>query len=335
MIDGCATGSGQSAEHPLRLIVDRFGDNHGSVSHLILTHPHADHVYGFVELIEQLAPRYIGVTGPDPRQNLVRELSLVPATEATSALQRRGRVLTALARVQAWSEAHPDRLCSLSSGVRLQLHDADDIEVVACAPDAVVLSRWWGDGTLPGVIQHNANALSVVLELRWGTTQLLLGGDLPSSGETGWQRVHATHPSVAQPHVLKVPHHGSRASLHEPVLSTPHDGAAWLVTPFSPSDLPRADDEDGLDQLLGLQSPILLTALSMSRRLQAAIERHEVEADELPRLVAALRCVEEGSSWTNANRSAPRQRSVGSIPSGMSRSTTREKSAQPTVVEPH
>jgi hypothetical protein len=73
------------------------------------------------------------------------------------------------------------------------------------------------------------------------------------------------------------------------VLGTPHDGAAWLVTPFSPSDLPRADDEDGLDQLLGLQSPILLTALSMSRRLQAAIERHEVEADELPRLVAALR----------------------------------------------
>lgn len=73
------------------------------------------------------------------------------------------------------------------------------------------------------------------------------------------------------------------------MLGTPQDAAAWLVTPFSPSDLPRADIDDGLDRLLALQSPILLTASSMSRRLQAAIERYEVEADDLPRLTAALR----------------------------------------------
>lgn len=288
LIDGCETRPESGVEHPLRMLVERFGKNHSSVSHLILTHPHADHVYGFIDLIEELSPDYIGVTGPDPQKNLARELGLDPPSEATSALTRRRRVKTALARIQAWSEQHPGHLCSLCSGVSLQLRDAGTLEVVTRAPDAAVLSTWWSDGTLPRMIRDDTNALSIVLELRWGATRLLFGGDLPSDGQTGWRRVHQADPRIARPHVFKLPHHGSRGALYEPVLGRPGDEAAWIVTPFSPSQLPRADVDDGLDRLLALQSPVHLTAMSMSKRLQAAIDRDEVEADQLVAIRDAL-----------------------------------------------
>jgi hypothetical protein len=145
------------------------------------------------------------------------------------------------------------------------------------APDAAILARWWEDGTLPSRIRDHANALSAAVQIRYGATRLLLGGDLPvtqggASVATGWDRVVEHHPTVMESVGFKVPHHGSREALHPRMVAPTGDQRAWVVTPFASSDLPRPADDDGLDQLLRGQSPVHLTALSMSRRLQAAME---------------------------------------------------------------
>jgi hypothetical protein len=69
---------------------------------------------------------------------------------------------------------------------------------------------------------NRANHLSTVVEVVFGATRLVLGGDLPTleSNSTtrvpaGWDLVMDRHPSLGAHHGLKLPHHGSAEAHHE------------------------------------------------------------------------------------------------------------------------
>jgi len=106
---------------------------------------------------------------------------------------------------------------------------------------------------------------------------------------TGWDLVLNDHPHLVHHDVLKVPHHGSRDALHKALVGPMRKVRAWCLTPFNSASLPKTDDEDGLDTLLAGQSPVMLTAMSLSRRLQAAHDDGRVTPAELGDATAALR----------------------------------------------
>jgi beta-lactamase superfamily II metal-dependent hydrolase len=293
LVDSCRTGSGATRQLVLRALVRRFGGTHSRVSHMLITHPHTDHVDGFAELLDDLDPDFVGVTGPDPRTNLAREAELPPATGVTTHVQLRRSLKTAFARIQVWDEQHPGGLISLADGARLPA--TGDLLARVVAPDAEILERWWREGRLPRLLGGpGANDLSAVLELRWGSGRVLLAGDLPVTRngvpvETGWEHVLDRHAELAGAHVIKIPHHGSIESLHPKLLVANDDASAWIVTAFSPSDLPRSGDDDGLAFLTDRQSPVLLTAPPVPRRRLGASVSGRVSRIGLAELRAALR----------------------------------------------
>lgn len=263
---------------------------------LLLTHPHRDHASGFDELLEACNPERVAVTGlTPPQQNLLDALS---AWEEQ--VRRLGRVdserrvaqevLQALRAVRSWSRAHPDSLLPLHEGVEPIF---EEISARICAPDPEQLRMRMQDGT--ALDSDHANALSAVLRLRFGKALALLGGDLPVSKSgsevpTGWNHVMRSYPELAQHLCLKVPHHGSRDALHPDLLgANPTTDRAWMLTPFNSSGLPRLDDEDGLDILLQRQSPVLVTARSLSKKFQAADAEGRVVRADLARQTQALK----------------------------------------------
>lgn len=168
-----------------------------------------------------------------------------------------------------------------------------EVAAHVCSPDADHLRAWLDDGT--ALDPRQANAISAVLRLAFGDSLVILGGDLPvskggSEVPTGWNSVMRRHPDLSGHQCLKVPHHGSREALHPVLLgAAPTADRAWMLTPFNSSGLPRPDDEDGLDVLLRSQSPVLLSARSLSSKFQAASAEGRVLRGELDRQTQSLK----------------------------------------------
>lgn len=96
------------------------------------------------------------------------------------------------------------------------------------------------------------NKTSVVLLITVGPRILLLGGDLEHTNNDGegWAAVVAAFPPNTRAEVFKVPHHGSEnghcADVWEKLLSV---NPVALVTPYTPSSLPRPKDIRRICQL--------------------------------------------------------------------------------------
>lgn len=269
LVDGCTTADGKI---PLEEIVTRFrASDDEPVLAMVLTHPHDDHAGGFAELIDSLRPRTIALAGlgsgkPDLRAEVRRHL-------------RTGSVLAAYVAIERWEESHPGAVISLHEGLEIPIPEGR-ASVVARAPDAwgleAAFARWSRD---------LANHVSIVLELEFGATRVVLSGDLPryvtgttSPVATGWDLVMARRPELGEHTALKIPHHGSAAATHPSLMRALPNGAkderAWIVTPYNSSRLPRVADLDGLPQILSWKPCVLLTAVPASKAVQA-VEKNE------------------------------------------------------------
>ncbi|MBX3273145.1 MAG: hypothetical protein KF729_22970 [Sandaracinaceae bacterium] len=103
----------------------------------------------------------------------------------------------------------------------------------------------------------------MVLELSYGATRIVLGGDLPrvesGSGKavpTGWGHVMESYSRLAEHQLLKIAHHGSIAAWHDDLMAPPPSERAWAVTPFARSSLPRAGS---LPALLACEQPLYVS----------------------------------------------------------------------------
>lgn len=174
----------------------------------------------------------------------------------------RNSAKAALVAIARWAEANPEGLLGGAAGVR---RTYGNVRLQVCAPDA-------GDhvSTILGEVSsgqlRRANEVSLVFDVEFGKTCIVLGGDLPTTRgggtvvPTGWRSVLQQFPELGSHTALKLPHHGS-AGAYDPDLMTPGSGRAWLVTPFARQTLPRVFDGDGLPRLLEAQNEIWSTSI--------------------------------------------------------------------------
>lgn len=286
LVDGCTTSGTDRDGLPLLEIVTRWRMMQDDpVVAMVLTHPHEDHAGGFAELVEALKPHAIALAG-----GLLDAAKSLRAPARSASDQRKvGAVVSALGAIQRWQEEHPGQFIALEQGKTLAV-PGTSATVVARAPERDLLAQFLAEPGVEQRLRKEANHISVVLEVMYGSTRLALTGDLPryrSDKKTivpsGWDQVLGVRPELGDHHALKIPHHASAAAAHPNLMPT-NSGTerAWLVTPYNSSKLPRVADMDGLPHLLTLHPSILLTGLSASKEVQAVqAEPGVVRLDQL------------------------------------------------------
>ena len=231
-------------------IITRYG---GRVEVLALTHPHADHFEGFIDLIDRYDEAMLGCVYPRDSRG-TRDLSADPIT-----LLKEG-AKPAYTRIwDEWERDHARRRTTF----RGDTWSIGEATVTSLHPVRPVDPALWSD---------DPNTISSAMLVEWHDLRLLLGADVPS-GE--WPGIAEAFPDLNHHAAMKVPHHGSRGAIH-PSFANGDPERFWVITPFYPKNLPRAQDatargeREGLSQVLSFVSEVRLTALPY---------RHLSEAD--------------------------------------------------------
>lgn len=281
LVDGCRTAQERPGRDlPLGRILERWRAGAGEpVCAMVLSHPHLDHAEGIAELVERLEPDRVCVAGSRaPGVDLLTEARLwrqrLRDAGTTEQSRRISVVLGAIRAFEAIDRRRPGALLVAHDGVKIPAAGSPaSIEVRA--PDDTACQSFFHRKGLEGRLPARANRISLVVEVSFGETRLVLGGDLPwkENGTVlarGWGLVMERHRGLAAHHGLKVPHHGSTEALHPDLVAPATRRRTWLVTPFNSSSLPSLARSDGLDLLLEAEPSVLLTALPASKHVQTA-----------------------------------------------------------------
>lgn len=254
----------------------------------LLTHPHEDHAEGFPDLVSTLEPHRIFVTGTtDPKTDLVRAVehavSAVPSANDTKRKNLAKAVHAAALAIREWEQTPGRAVTAVHAGMCLL--EEGNVRIDCIAPEAAGVKTMLEEAE-PHVLASQANHLSVVLVVTFGTRRILLTGDLPwlvtgtpipGEGQaatrgivgTGWQNVVAQHDLTHC--CMKIPHHASREALHPGLLSAPTPPRVWALTPKNGSLLPKFwGDANGLDPLLAAEERVLLTTVPSSWKIDGA-----------------------------------------------------------------
>jgi len=269
VVDGSAV---DSRSIPAELIEHYVGREAypDTVAAFVLTHPHDDHVKGVPVFLERFPPRSAWVTAERPEgphllqvcEAMIAELRARPRSEQ----DRLRGVRAAYVGLARWEDSADHDLGCAVDGATIDLEGCS-VELRVRAPHPCAeLTKILGE--LANGARKRANEASVVLEVVFGETRLVLGGDLPrvltkktlheieraAPLETGWDRVLEAYPQLLGHHMLKLAHHGSAAAWHAGLMTPPpRRDRDWVVTPFNSSGLPRAEI---MPSLVGKQSPI-------------------------------------------------------------------------------
>ncbi len=256
LLDGCQV----DRDVPLLAIYQRWRSADDHVACLALTHPHQDHAMGFRRVLEETAPRRVGLTSPPGRPWML--LGGLAPTQAgvSSDDQRRRVVIDALGAIRRYADERPGALLGLCEGVTIPTASAQ-VVVSTCSPPEALVAATYSGALMIG--PRDANDLSTVIEVAFGAARVVLGSDLTSPG---WDRAVTAYPALVDHHGLKVPHHGSRTAHHD-LLMAHGEGRAWMVAPFSRSGLP-AVHADGIPWLVARNRALYLTAAPLARYRQ-------------------------------------------------------------------
>lgn len=265
MVDCCKVSGTTSV--PLVDIYDQLrSGNDDRVELAVLTHPHDDHTGGFPTLLERTNPGRIGVVGRPPHESLHLEAQARHSTRPEDAAeeQRQGRFVQALNAIRAW-EAGERSIDPFVEGTTMSLGDTT---ISCCAPTHTGVASFFDDiddARLLARLRRRANELSIVIEIRHGSTSIVLGGDLPTTSSdaqrrsipTGWNHVMVGHPHLGAHHALKIPHHGSAHAHHSELMKRASHRRRWICTPFN--GMPAFGDT-GVGALLENEAAVHMTA---------------------------------------------------------------------------
>ncbi|MBI4819045.1 MAG: hypothetical protein HY791_22425 [Deltaproteobacteria bacterium] len=249
VIDGCVTPQKpDGSDDPVRSLLRELGVTW--LEFVCLTHPHGDHFAGLTELLGAFEGRvrqlwYVSTLTTAYVDALDRLITANGEDRKTSGLDKpkqRARVFeTIRSAVQGGAD-----LRLLTSGVDLTFER--EVKVHALGPSSHDLERSHEalirallalkrDGRPPK--DFDPNELSAALALSYGTSQVVLGGDMirGRNARQGWRYAAAylRRPgdeigSVCR--MLKVPHHGSEGA-HEPEVSARLAPELAVITPFN------------------------------------------------------------------------------------------------------
>jgi hypothetical protein len=264
LVDACRVAGADGVEIlPQQELVKRFP---APVVGALLTHPHQDHVDGFPDLVARLEPEQLFVSGEAPPGKHLFDAVEALASKASSTAGKlvAGAVAAAGKAVRQWEKRKQRPVSAVHDGTSLF---GGAVCVTARAPDVGACASVFASGQLA----TRANELSAVLEIEWGTTRVVLGGDLPTvpTSKTsttplpwGWSLVMAAHPHLGDHAALKVPHHASWAAMHPALMKkAPQQRRAWVVTPLhkGANHLPSLEPKDGLDLLHRIEPSLMVT----------------------------------------------------------------------------
>jgi hypothetical protein len=243
--------AGRSRRPAAEPIITRYG---GRVEVLALTHPHADHFEGFIDLIDRYDEAILGCVYPRDSRG-TRDLSADSIT-----LLKEG-AKPAYTRIwDEWERDHARRQTTF----RGDEWNIGDARVTSLHPVRPMDPTQWSD---------DPNTISSAMLVEWHDLRLLLGADVPSSE---WTEIAGDFQNLNRHAAMKVPHHGSREAIH-PSYADGDPGRFWVITPFYLQRLPRHEDansrgeQEGLRQVLSFVDRVHLTALPF---------RHDKETDE-------------------------------------------------------
>lgn len=293
-------GAGPHRTPQARRLLERYTCDDEPIELLLLTHPHADHYYGFVEMLDdaRLGPliRKIGCVGEYLGGPADRTTTLAREVEAAlqgldqldpNAWRELGRARNVLERIAAEWRRNPDRVFQAKANARLSL-GAVSLTVLSPAPHQT--QAFFEGDDLATRIRTRANDLSVTVHLDFGDTRVLLGSDLPErvnrvTVESGWTSVRERTAELAAHHAYKVAHHGSANAIPEAMHRTAQSPRLWTATPYNRgAGLPRFEDGEGVEQLLQLEPELHLTGMPVSTRAQLPMPPAITRSALLPRL---------------------------------------------------
>ena len=243
----------------------------------VLSHPHDDHIDGFVEMLPALKPQRIALAGCDGAPKYVDILTNASSPSNTDDLQKASKVRAAFAAIRLWEDQTTRRAEGIHrSATAVFSKDRVAIEVLS-PPDDALKSYLDACVTTPTKVKSEANRYSIVLRVTFGTTTVVLPGDLPAtvggvSVTPGWNELVTYATNLHDHTMMKVAHHGSAEAFHASAMTSGPPDRAWVVTPFNSAKLPRVADADGLPQLVAARQEVLLTAMPASKSAQSATQ---------------------------------------------------------------
>lgn len=241
---------------------------------LCLTHPHDDHFRGMSQILEEFPVDYFwhfGAQSAAHFKQLVDYIRFEGESEGTEDARERGPEFQRIwSLVEQQRSAGTTRL-KASSPMSLLYPVPGDLEapfrIFGLAPSGNQASRYMrvystcfdeSGRFKPKIAQVDHNVISVALLLVYGTTRIILGGDVKEEGwldaleEVGGRELAA--------HLVKVSHHGSTNGycdgLWQHFASTGSVGPHAIVTSYLAQGLPR---RKALDQIRLHARSILLT----------------------------------------------------------------------------
>jgi len=274
-------------------------DAASAVKLIVATHWHDDHIQGMSTLVRECKSAEIVVSGALETEHFSALLALYgegafPDSSGVTEFVNVFRILddrrTVGARINVAKLAVPDKLLYKDT-VRLNEKD-HEVEIHSLSPsDSAIISaqldfrqRIPDAGTRKKRITcPTTNSTSVVLWVRIGNSQFLLGSDLEKTTDpkTGWTVVINECKAITEKaSVYKVAHHGASSS-HDPDIweKLLSDKPFALLSPYMVADnyLPR--DED-LKRLAALTPNGYITAPPSRKRLRISdrVVRDMVEA---------------------------------------------------------
>jgi hypothetical protein len=278
VVDGCsAHGRGYA-----RQVIEHY---QACVRLIVLTHPHTDHARGVAEVVD------VATRGPKAKWP---KLGMVPPPVTEGAGEVRdpqahfegGVAEQAVAAIVDRWERCPTCRWDMRPGTTFEV---GEVEVTALSPDNA--TRRKAQEKLQKGQGLDWNQMASALLLEWEGRRVLLGSDLVEKPGRGWTEVMDRSGQAAQHGMFKVPHHGSRAALHGPLLraaSRQAEAPVWVVTPFASQNLPRFDDKGGVAFLQRYVDVVHLTGLPTGYRKQGG-QPQRIRRRDLARSTGAWR----------------------------------------------
>jgi hypothetical protein len=240
VVDGCRMGQLAPAAQLLR-------DHRARWSCIVLTHAHLDHTLGLDDVLSHDGNGPIGCFAP-----VVSDPSSWMRSSDPERHLRMGTTEHVLAAIRDRWRVDPSSRWDLKQGEAKQVGEA---ELLPLWPDAATAA------SARGVPEDAHNRLSTPLLVRWRHVTLLLGADLPTAE---WAQVGMRWTDLNRHAGFKAPHHGSPGSISAVYGACPSGHRRlWILTPWQlgRGKLPRFEDGQGVDQLLGFEPEIHLTSL--------------------------------------------------------------------------
>jgi hypothetical protein len=236
-------GPNHTEVHPAADALRAFDERANAVA---LTHPHEDHTLGFARLVEHRKPG--GLVGWWPDLATAGRWD-TPNPDRAAKQGTTEHALAAINRV--WTDEPGSRWELQGNSAPREIGGAT-IRVLTPLIDTITHNQ--------ALKKPDVNEMSSAMILTWENCQLLLGADLVSM--RGWNALAATPHNEIFTDVpgVKIAHHGSMKAQHPIVVGSPPPGSrTFIATPFNKEKLPRFEDGEGVEYLLGATDRLLLT----------------------------------------------------------------------------